>query len=152
MTPNDNPTTRAWDSSQRLSQARELFQRAWKEGRKPAIEKYLEGAEAPERAELLWELLSLELDLRDAAGDRADLAEYQQRFPQDGMLVEALFSARGPGLPAQFGRYRVLQRLGGGGFGNVYLCFDDRAERQVAVKVPRPDRLSSSEARAVFLR
>lgn len=50
------------------------------------------------------------------------------------------------------GRYQVRRRLGGGGFGNVYLCFDDRAQREVAVKIPRRDRLNSADALDAFLR
>jgi serine/threonine protein kinase/formylglycine-generating enzyme required for sulfatase activity len=152
MTPNDNPTTRAWSSSQRMSHACELFAQAWREGRKPTIENYLENSSDSERAALLWDLLALEVELRCAAGEEPTVAEYQGRFPQDGSLVEAFFRARGPESPAQVGRYRVLRRLGGGGFGTVYLAYDDRAQRQVAIKVPRPDRLNSAEARAAFLR
>jgi len=41
--------------------------------------------------------------------------------------------------PAQIGGYRVLRRLGGGAFGIVYLCAQERpVVRQVAIKVLRP--------------
>ncbi len=36
------------------------------------------------------------------------------------------------------GRYRILKRLGGGGFGEVYLGHDDRINRDVAIKVFNP--------------
>lgn len=38
-------------------------------------------------------------------------------------------------LPSFFGRYRVVSRLGKGGFGAVYRAVDDQLERNVAVKV-----------------
>ena len=40
----------------------------------------------------------------------------------------------------KIGRYEVIRRLGGGGFGFVYLASDPDLHRNVAVKVPRWDR------------
>ena len=39
--------------------------------------------------------------------------------------------------PATFGRYKVLHPLGTGGFGTVYLGFDEELKRSVAIKVRR---------------
>ena len=44
--------------------------------------------------------------------------------------------------PTQIGRYRVIRLLGKGGFGRVYLAHDDDLNRSVAIKVPRPERVS----------
>ena len=46
----------------------------------------------------------------------------------------------GPEFVAQF---RIERILGDGGFGRVYLAFDEELRRQVAVKVPHPHRLRS---------
>lgn len=47
-------------------------------------------------------------------------------------------SAVTPAHPTQIGRYRVERLLGTGGFGRVYLAWDDQLRRRVAVKVPHP--------------
>jgi serine/threonine protein kinase len=44
--------------------------------------------------------------------------------------------------PQEIGRYRVLRRLGQGGFGRVYLAHDDDLDRPVAIKVPNPERIT----------
>ncbi len=55
-------------------------------------------------------------------------------------------------FPERIGRYQVRQRLGGGGFGNVYRCYDALAEREVAIKVPHRNRFTNEAAKEAMLR
>ena len=64
-------------------------------------------------------------------------SETESRKPSGG---EALDSSLGD--PREIGRYRVIRRLGQGGFGRVYLAQDDDLDRPVAIKVPNPERVS----------
>jgi serine/threonine protein kinase len=54
-------------------------------------------------------------------------------------------------LPKVIGRHRVIKLLGEGGFGRVFLAHDDDLDRPVAIKVPRPDRISRPEDVEAYL-
>src|SRR6516165_5888449 len=54
--------------------------------------------------------------------------------------------------PTKIGRYTILRRIGKGGFGQVLLAYDEDLDRPVAIKVPRPDRVSRPEDVAAFLK
>src|SRR5438046_861867 len=63
--------------------------------------------------------------------------------------------ARGSGpteLPPQFGRYRVIKKLGGGGMGTVYLVENTELEREEALKVPHFSDGDDPQLRERFLR
>src|ERR1017187_8422768 len=53
--------------------------------------------------------------------------------------------------PQKIGRYSILRRLGKGGFGEVFLAFDEDLDRRVAIKVPRPERVSQPEDIEAYL-
>ena len=56
-----------------------------------------------------------------------------------------------PELPRTLGRYRLDELIGTGGFGQVWKGFDPELQRIVAIKVPRPDRISSPDQAQKFL-
>ena len=57
-----------------------------------------------------------------------------------------------PPLPERVGEFRVLRKLGKGGMAEVYLAAQDGLNRQVALKVLRPDRLADGEDGDVMIR
>ena len=120
------------------------------------------------RPHLLKELLAIEIELRRSAGERPTMEEYNQRFPDDQSLFEAVFRPV-PDLastadlswdnqveedepqPERLDRYIIQRQLGRGGFGVVYLAHDEQLNRLVAVKVPHAKLISVPEDAQTYL-
>src|SRR6266545_4939510 len=63
-------------------------------------------------------------------------------------LTEAVSTLIGRTL----GRFRIIERIGAGGMGEVYRAYDEHLERQVAIKVLPAATVTDSLARARLIR
>src|SRR5260370_20095635 len=115
---------------ERVNEACDRFERAWKAGQEPRIEEYLANFDEADRLELLRQLLPLEIELRTDGGDQPTSSEYERRFPECVELIKGVFAEyqiqedKPLPVPDRIGRYKVCRKLGGGTFGDVYLADD----------------------------
>ncbi len=99
---------------------------AFEEAQMPGVEKIL--ADHPERAVELRQLL--------------------QKLGDLGILAPS----SAPPMPERLGDFRLLRPLGKGGMGIVYLAMQESLQREVALKLVRPEQLFFAGARERFRR
>jgi serine/threonine-protein kinase len=83
-----------------IDEAADRFERHWKEDKeRPRIEDFIDGLSGTRRDRLLEELLRIESELREGAGEKPGAEEYLRRFPDDGAAINAAFET--PDQPGQ---------------------------------------------------
>ena len=131
------------------------FEACWQRGESPNIGAFLDRADTVDRDALAAELERLDHLLRHQQA--ADSVSRSSSSPAGRATVRAeegdLYETTPPepgeaqaGMaetPASLGRYQVTGQLGHGGFGVVYRGYDPLLRRDVAIKVPRRDRIAS---------
>ncbi len=68
------------------------FEQEWKQGTRPRIEDFLADVDESRRPLLLEELLRVERELLQRAGEEPDVDQYRRRFPDSAALIDAVFS------------------------------------------------------------
>jgi serine/threonine protein kinase len=109
----------------------------------------------------LRDLVARALEARDAGGDAAldRFLAQQPRASDVRRLVDDLRArglldggARELALPERLGEFRLLEQIGSGGMGVVFLARQESLQRDVALKVLHPTHLFSPAARERFRR
>src|SRR5262249_30465923 len=116
------------------------FENAWKAGRRPRVHDFLGGTPEPARTALLQELEAVEREYRDRIVPTVGPAH--QPGEEHQAIDEGARQAGKPALPVRLGRYRITAQLGAGSFGVVFKGYDEGLRREVAIKVPHPQRIS----------
>lgn len=105
----------------------------------------------PDRKTIIEQLIS-EMEARGTTVSLTDDATRPvETFDSSSGSARPLDPDAAAACPKTIGRFRILQELGAGTNGRVFLAHDPKLDREVAIKVPHPDRLKSQRDIERFL-
>ncbi|WP_197440278.1 serine/threonine-protein kinase [Polystyrenella longa] len=81
------------------------FKEAWKPDSRPSIEEFVSDSNGDKQKQLIRELVSLEIELRNNAGETPELKEYETRFSELDINLETIFLA---GKPPELDKTRYM--------------------------------------------
>ncbi|MCL2347493.1 MAG: serine/threonine protein kinase [Planctomycetaceae bacterium] len=126
------------------------FEAAWRRGSRIRIENCLRLVPEEVRADLLRELLEIEIPLRKQWGESLLSEQYTVRFPDHVDLVKQVFQKNSNAR--RLGDYELLEQLGRGGMGVVYKARQVYLNQIVAIKILPEQYMSDSHALSRFRR
>ncbi len=154
-----------------LKQIAARFESEWKSGSRPQLMEFIGRASEPSRHSLLLELIGIDVDYRQRAGENPSFDEYRSTFPElNAAEVEMLATrsmnrtaptldlaehseSNSPSVPAPARaseRFKKIAEIGRGGMGSVWRAIQLSTGREVALKELPASALTSAHARLRF--
>jgi len=104
----------------------------------PSLESYLDRFPALHHSAIIQRLVEQEHRIRWRYGDQPSIESYQERFPDVILKIPEAQPLSAASLPHRIAHYRILNLIGEGGMGTVYLAEQDNPRRTVALKIIKP--------------